>query len=95
MATNKRYAIQQHDNLTSDFHRRTFPRTIQRLLSQTSSSRHHTMASDTKPAEQDKPTTGTAPAEAPKQPPKAAALGEDDEFEDFPVDGMHSIEARG
>lgn len=37
------------------------------------------MASDTKPEEQ--------PTEDKKQEQKATALGEDDEFEDFPVDG--------
>ena len=34
----------------------------------------------------DKPTEAAAPAEQ-KQETKPAALGEDDEFEDFPVDG--------
>jgi hypothetical protein len=41
------------------------------------------MASDTKPAE-DKPVE-----QKPEQKP--AALGEDDEFEDFPVDGMNLL----
>lgn len=42
------------------------------------------MASDTP----DKPTEAAAPATADqKQDVKATALGEDDEFEDFPVDG--------
>lgn len=41
-------------------------------------------SSDSKPA--DKPAA--APAEQqPQEKPTAAALGEDDEFEDFPVDG--------
>lgn len=41
------------------------------------------MASDTP----DKPTEAAAPAAEQKQDPKTTALGEDDEFEDFPVDG--------
>jgi hypothetical protein len=46
-------------------------------------------SADPKPTEQDKATPADqnktqTPSE---QQPKAAALGEDDEFEDFPVDG--------
>lgn len=44
------------------------------------------MASDTP----EKPTEAAAPAE-PKTETKPTALGEDDEFEDFPVDGMENL----
>jgi hypothetical protein len=50
------------------------------------------MASDSKPAEA-KPAA--PPAEQPPQDkPTAAALGEDDEFEDFPVDGAFNTRRR-
>ena len=47
-------------------------------------------SSDTKTAEQEKPTEQQKPNEQ-KAP---AALGEDDEFEDFPVDGTHRLPHR-
>ena len=46
------------------------------------------------PAEQDKQPDSTAAAAEtadPKPEQKAAALGEDDEFEDFPVDGARIL----
>ncbi|KAI9148155.1 putative 26S proteasome complex subunit sem-1 [Paramyrothecium foliicola] len=50
-------------------------------------------SSDSKPADQTKaasaPTTDQQPPQ--DKPAAAAALGEDDEFEDFPVDGLRLI----
>ena len=45
-------------------------------------------SSDPKPAAQEKPADSSA---KPEEPPKPTSLGEDDEFEDFPVDGKSSL----
>jgi 26 proteasome complex subunit DSS1 len=47
-------------------------------------------SSDAKPASQDKPATESKPDEQHKP---TTTLGEDDEFEDFPVDGMSLLPA--
>lgn len=41
-----------------------------------------------KPSEQEKPSNAAQPSADKQQHQKTAALGEDDEFEDFPIDGM-------